>query len=117
MTLHFPNGKTYVISTSIVDDIGKEQFRIVGTKAEVSIPFFHSANEVTLQRKDGKNETFVGDGSFLNEFDRVGEEIRMGRTESAFVPMQATVDVMEIMDTCRRQMGLVYPFEQAKEAL
>lgn len=112
VTMHFPNGKAFIASASIVDDIGTEQFRLVGSKGEVSIPFFHSANEVTLQRKDGENESFIGDGSFLNEFDRVAEEIRMGRTESAFVPMQATVDVMDIMDECRKQMGLIYPFEQ-----
>ena len=39
-------------------------------------------------------------------------EIREGLTESRFVPHQATLDVMEMMDECRRQMGLVYPFEQ-----
>ena len=36
--------------------------------------------------------------------------------ESRYVPHQATIDVMEIMDECRRQMKLVYPFEKENEA-
>ena len=58
------------------------------------------------------SEDFNGDGSYLNEFDLVAEEIRAGKTESSYVPRQATIDVLEIMDECRRQMGLVYPFEK-----
>ena len=47
----------------------------------------------------------------LNEFDRVAEEIRQGRKTSAFVPPEATEEVMDILDECRRQIGLIYPFE------
>ena len=39
--------------------------------------------------------------------DRDNLTIREGLTESRFVPHQATLDVMELMDECRRQMGLV----------
>ena len=112
VTMTFPNGKAYTASVSIVDFKGLERFKMIGTKAEVSIRFFHSANKVTLRRKGGKNEVFKGDGSMLNEFDRAAGEIRAGKTESEFVPKEATLDVMEIMDECRRQMGLVYPFEK-----
>lgn len=115
VTMVFPGGESYTASASIADYKGLERLKIVGTKASVSIPFFHMANKATLRRKDGKNQAFKGNGSMTNEFDRVAEEIRSGRTESRFVPHETTLDVMRIMDECRRQMGLVYPFEKEND--
>lgn len=112
VTMAFPGGAVYTASASIVDYKGLEKLKIVGTNASTSIRFFHFANKAVLRRKHGKNEIVRGDGSMTNEFDRAAEEIRAGLTESKFVPHQATLDVMEIMDECRRQMGLVYPFEK-----
>ncbi len=112
VAMTFPNGKTYTASVSIVDYKGLEKMKIVGRDASTSIRFFHHANRAVLKRKHGKNEIVCGDGSMTNEFDRASEEIRNGLTESRFVPHQATLDVMRIMDECRRQMGLIYPFEK-----
>ncbi|MBQ6035889.1 MAG: Gfo/Idh/MocA family oxidoreductase [Lachnospiraceae bacterium] len=109
--LTFPGGKVCTISTSILDMKGLERLSLEGTKAKTDLMFFHSMNKVKLKRSGGKAETFRGSGSMLNEFDLVSQEIREGLTESRFVPQEATLGVMEIMDECRRQMGLVYPFE------
>ena len=110
--LRFPGGSTYRASISMTDLKGLEKFSIVGSKGKISIPWFHMAKQVKLKRKGGVSEVFSGDGSYLNEFDLVVGEIRAGKKESDYVPRQATMDVMEIMDECRRQMGLVYPFEK-----
>ena len=108
----FANGRTYRASISIHDWWGLEKFAVAGTKAKITVPWFHQAKQARLKRKNGPKEDFNGDGSYLNEFDLVAEEIRSGKTESSYVPRQATIDVLEIMDECRRQMGLVYPFEK-----
>ena len=60
--------------------------------------------------KKGLKLTF-GKTTYLNEFDRCAEEIRAGKKESAYIPFEATLSCMKIMDECRRQMGLNYPFE------
>lgn len=112
MALKFRNGKTFTASASIDDYKGLERFAIIGDKARTSIWFFHMAKKAKLTRKGARNETFRGEGGYLNEFDCVAREIREGLTQSRLVPLQATLDVMEIMDECRRQMGLVYPFEK-----
>lgn len=108
--MHFPSGESYTAWVSI-NKFGSEKLVIEGDKAKIKLGFFHNANRVKLVRKNGKSTSFSGDGSYLNEFDVVAFEIRAGLTESKFVPHEATIAVMEIMDECRKQMKLVYPFE------
>ena len=89
----------------------KENCRIRGTKGTVSLPiFFHMASKAILKNENGKH-VFTGKTDYLTEFTKVAEEIRQGKTESAYIPFAATRACMEIMDECRRQMGLRYPFE------
>ena len=89
----------------------KENCRIRGTKGTVSLPvFFHMASKAILKNENGKH-VFTGKTDYLTEFTKVAEEIRQGKTESEYIPFAATRTCMEIMDECRRQMGLRYPFE------
>ncbi|MBQ6267215.1 MAG: Gfo/Idh/MocA family oxidoreductase [Clostridia bacterium] len=93
----------------------RERCRIIGTKGRIDVPLFHMASAATL-KSQGKRETVQGRTDYLTEFTRAAEEIRSGRIDSAFVPQQATLDCLRIMDACRQQMGLIYPFEtQTKE--
>ena len=111
ITLTFPQGITGQVSASILDQGETAAISIQGTAGRVHIPTFYSAGRAELIRADGSRENVEGDGSYVHEFDTVAEEIRRGLTESPLVPHRATVDVLDILDACRRQMGLVYPFE------
>ena len=112
VVMSFSNGLTCTASISMCDFKGLERVRLGGSKGRVKYYFFHAAKRVKLIRKGGRNEVFQADGSYLNEFDAAAGEIRHGLTQSLLVPPRATTDVMEILDECRRQMGLVYPFER-----
>ena len=72
---------------------------------------FHMARVANL-KADGKKENFKGKTDYLTEFTRAADEIRAGKTESDYIPFEATRSCMLIMDECRRQMNLVYPFEK-----
>ena len=102
----------YTVSTSLLDYRGLEKMALIGTKAKTSLWFYHMANSVKLCRKHGRHERLKAYGGMLNEFDVAASEIRQGLKESRLVPHQATLDVMELMDECRRQMELIYPFEK-----
>lgn len=89
----------------------KENCLIKGSRGTVSLPaFFHMASKAILKNEKG-SKTFNGKTDYLTEFTRVAEEIRHGKTESDFIPFEATRECMRIMDECRKQMKLVYPFE------
>lgn len=115
LELEFQNGLKCPIALSICDDAGVENIRIIGTKADIFVDHFHYADSAELIAKDGSVlERFEGRTTLLNEFDLVAQEIREGKTESGYIPPRATAEVMEILDECRRQIGLVYPFEESK---
>ncbi len=89
----------------------KETFEITGTQGKIILPLFHVAPVAVLRSQKG-NKLFFGKTTYLNEFDRVAKEIREGRTESAYIPFESTLRCMKIMDECRKQMNLRYPFEK-----
>lgn len=92
----------------------RESCVIKGNRGEITLPgFFHMASKAVLKCDTGR-QTFRGKTDYLTEFTRVAEEIRAGKTQSDFVPLQKTWECMRVMDVCRRQMGLYYPFEAEK---
>lgn len=91
----------------------KESFEIAGTEGKITLPLFHVAPVAVLKSKKG-NKLFFGKTTYLNEFDRVAEEIRKGKKQSDYIPFESTLQCMKIMDECRRQMNFRYPFEKER---
>ena len=101
------------IKTLIVDNGKNNRYyecTLNGEKGEITLPMFHMARRATL-KADGKKEVFMGKTDYLTEFTHVAEEIKAGRTESVYIPFESTKSCMKMMDECRKQMNLVYPFE------
>lgn len=89
----------------------KEDCKIVGTNGKITLPMFHVA-PVAKMKSVSKKESFRGKTDYLTEFTAVAKEIREGKKESEYIPFEATKNCMRIMDECRKQMNLVYPFEK-----
>jgi predicted dehydrogenase len=100
------------IRASIADLKGWERTRIQGENGIIHASEYHVQNKVTMKQNFHKKEIFRGPGprmnSYLDEFDQVAEDIRQGKKESGMVPLQATSDVMHILDRIREQIGLNY---------
>ena len=93
----------------------KENCKIIGTEGSVNLPvFFHMASKAIL-KKGMKRKVFRGKTDYITEFNCVAEEINQGKKESSYIPFEATRECMKIMDECRKQMNLVYPFEREEK--
>lgn len=112
VTLTFSGGLTCTASISMCDPSNRVELYMEGDQGQVRCGNFNAAREAELIREDGTREVFQAEGGYLNEFDTVAGEIRQGQVQSPLVPPSSTVEVMKMMDECRRQMGLVYPFEK-----
>ena len=91
----------------------RESCKITGTGGKINIPVFHMA-QLAVIKSGKKTQTVTGRTDYLTEFTRAAEEIRAGKTESGYIPHSSTENCMKILDECRRQMGLVYPFEKSE---
>ena len=94
-----------------------EKMVIRGTTGSITIPLFHMATKAVLRAekrlviRSGKRYL----SAYTAEFDNTAREIRAGETQSGYVPHRATIDTMEFLDACRRQLGVVYPGECTKD--
>ena len=82
-----------------------------GENGILKVPEAHRTWHAYIKTKEG-TEHFRFPTSYLHEFDVVSEDIKAGKLESELVPHQATLDVLSMMDECRKQMGVIYPFEK-----
>ncbi|MCH5285909.1 MAG: Gfo/Idh/MocA family oxidoreductase [Christensenellaceae bacterium] len=92
-------------------DVGlPETCEIEGTKGVIRVPDFHMASAAVLE--SDRPEHFEDPSlHYAVQFERVGEEIRGGLTSGGNITAQSTIDVMKLMDECRRQMDFRYSYE------
>lgn len=88
-----------------------ETFEITGENGTITVPFFHCARKAELR---GQVKGKIRDKRLLygTMFAETAREIREGRRESDIISPESTVEVLQILDECRRRMGLVYPCEE-----
>lgn len=85
---------------------------IQGEKGRIVMPNYTRPTRAYLYDQSGKKiKTARGKRGYVFEFDAVAEAVAQGKTESGFMPLQDSVEVMKIADECRRLNGLEYPRE------
>ncbi|WP_186578495.1 Gfo/Idh/MocA family protein [Aquibacillus kalidii] len=95
------------ISTSIFK-YSMIQTNIIGNNGKIKVPNFFSGNKAVIT-SDGKKFVYKTDGSsYTYQFNKVAQDIRLGKLESEEVQHKDSLEIMEIMDECRKQFGVYY---------
>ena len=83
---------------------------IEGEKGKIVISNYTRPKKAVIYGENGeKKRTIRGKRGYVYEFDALADSVRRGELKSRFVSPSDTVEVMKILDECRRQTGLVYP--------
>jgi predicted dehydrogenase len=113
VTLKYAQGQLASIVAGIRISTPSEA-TLFGTDGSLKLhaPFWNPVN-LTL-KANGKTEEisvpFEGEG-FNYEAQEVQSCLRAGKTESAIMPLDETLSIMQTLDTLRSQWGLKYPME------
>lgn len=113
VTLKYAQGQLASIVTGVRISTPSEA-TIFGTDGSLKLqtPFWNPVN-LTV-KANGKTEEisvpFDGEG-FNYEAQEVQSCLRAGKTESAIMPLDETLTIMQTLDTLRSQWGLKYPME------
>lgn len=95
---------------------GKSSLQIVGTKARLEVDdWFFTPQDLIFTSAQGVQQVIPTrvDGGFQYQVAEAARCITAGAPMSAIMPWTHTVEVLQIMDEVRRQLGVRYPQEMA----
>ncbi|HUF39470.1 MAG TPA: Gfo/Idh/MocA family oxidoreductase [Anaerolineales bacterium] len=114
VTLEYADGRMANLTASIRADTPCEAF-IAGSEGTLRIhnDFWH-AERLTLSARGSPAQVFdlpLDRPGYVHEIEHVNACIRAGRTESEIMPWSFSLDLVEMMDSLRRDWGVRYPQE------
>lgn len=111
--------RTFGVAVSSLEAAMQNDATIAGTKGRLHIKrTFYAPSDVVVMLGDGTDYVapLRHEGGFQFQAAEVARCLAAGRTSSDLMSWQDTVDVMEIMDEVRAQLGVVYPGERLDPA-
>lgn len=109
----FADGKVAVLhsnAAAVTDKLGM----IYGTKGRIEFLNINNCEGIRVILNDGsitEYKTPAQISGYEYEVEASLQAIKEGKTETHFMPHRETLRVMELMDSLRKEWGIVYPFE------
>ena len=97
--------------SSQINALVGEHCIIKGEQGTIKVPFFHMASKAVLKTKNYRGIFKDNKKKFARQFQIVGEYIKREKPNT-LVSLESSLDVMEIMDEIRKQIGVVFPGEE-----
>lgn len=110
---HYPSGGIASLQSAVTVEIPNDA-QMIGTKAQIDIPEFWHAETAYITPHEGEpyeiHLPFMKNG-YEYEAMEVMQCLREGKIQSDILPWSHTLQMMELLDTCRKEWGLRYPME------
>jgi predicted dehydrogenase len=97
--------------SSQINALVGEHCIIKGEKGTIKVPLFHMASKAILKTKEGKEVFKDKNKKFATQFRVVAEMIK-GERPNDMVTLESSLDVMELMDEIRKQIGVIFPCDE-----
>lgn len=110
MVFQYPEGQLALLSCAI-RTCTPQNAVIIGTEGKIWLPAFWRARLAVLRRPKKAPRITWGKAGYRFEAAEAVHCIRAGRTESATMPLDESLAIMETMDRIREKIGLKYPGE------
>lgn len=106
MQLQYAGGATaqYMVAMDVETP---NNMTVFTEKAVVELPRFWCGNELIINGQ--KTEFPPENEGHYHEFNYVAEDLRAGRTESSIMPLDESLQLMQLMDAIRADIGVKYP--------
>ncbi|WP_028608494.1 Gfo/Idh/MocA family protein [Paenibacillus harenae] len=114
LLFEYEGGRTAALNGAVQLGMVSDAY-IYGTKGHIHVPNFLFGKSASLHIANEEPVTFVDDRQpkgYAFEAEEAMACLREGRTESAIMPLDETLDIMATLDAIRKQWGLRYPADQ-----
>ena len=110
--LGYPNGELAVLYSSVETNTPWEA-TVMGEKGRIRVhsPFWKPSSMTVTSDKDETIEMPYEGNGYRFQVEEVGRCLNQNLKESAIMPLDETISIMETMDEIRAQWGLRYPSE------
>ncbi len=112
VAMSWPTGATAALAASLEAEIDTSAV-LAGTEGRIEITApFHEIGAFTVVAEGRPPRRVVPPAAgrgYVHEIAEVVRCLREGLGESPLVPLDESIEIMRILDECRRQIGLTYP--------
>jgi len=105
-------GDRLALAYADMESAGKSSLQIVGTQASLEVEdWFYTPQNIIHTSRDGVRQELATqvEGGFQYQVAEVARCITSGHAMSPIMPWTHTVEVLQIMDEVRHQLGVKYP--------
>lgn len=117
ITLFYKNGRMAVLTHGIYGRSDRKGI-FYGDKGYIIVENINNPQSVSVFDTNDRLVEFIPVPEQISgyeyQFEEAREEIAKGKIESYSMPLQDSITVMEVMDSLRKQWGLVYPQEKGE---